>query len=99
VWQILYSTPTSQKNHDTSSAIVRVACARICAGRRYDLLLRKKRCWMVLPFLSNDPVALWSRFTVAWDRLIFGGHIIYHTSPFCFSMRSYLSELQRLLTI
>ena len=41
---------TSRKNRDTSSAIVRAVCARICAGRRYDLLLRKKRCWMGSPF-------------------------------------------------
>ena len=50
-------------------------------------------------YLSNNPVAPWSRFTIAWDHLIFGGHIVYHTSPFCFSMRSYLSELQRLKAV
>ena len=86
---------TSKKKCDTSSAIVRAVCARVCAGRRYDLLLRKKRCWLGLLFLSNNPVAPWSRFTVAWDHIIFGGHIVYHTSPFSFSMRSYPPELQR----
>ena len=35
-------------------------------------------------FLSNNPVAPWSRFTVAWEHLIFGGHIIYHMSLFLF---------------
>jgi hypothetical protein len=37
---------TSQKIRDTSSAIMRAMCARVCAGRRYGLLLRKKRCYM-----------------------------------------------------
>ena len=37
---------TSRKNRDTSSAIVRAVCARVCAGRRYGLLLRKKHYWM-----------------------------------------------------
>ena len=32
------------KNRDTSSAVVHVVCARVFAGRRYGLLLRKKRC-------------------------------------------------------
>ncbi len=41
---------TSRKIHDTSSAIVRAVCARVCAGRRYGLLLRKKRCYMGLLF-------------------------------------------------
>ncbi len=49
-------------------------------------------------FLSDDPVAPRSRFTVAWDYIIFGGHIVYRASPFCVSMRSYPPELQRQLT-
>ncbi len=74
-------TMTSRKNRDTSSAIVRTVCARCSCAR--------SAVGWVHCFLSKDPVAPWSRFTAAWDHLIYGGHIVYHTSPFCFSMRSY----------
>ena len=45
---------TSQKNRDTSSAIVRAVCARVCAGRRYGLLLQKKHYWMGSQFFIRQ---------------------------------------------
>ncbi len=65
-----------------------LAAAMVCSCKRSTI------GW-VCCFLSDNPVAPWSRFTVAWDHVILGGHIVYHTSPFCFSMRSYPPELQR----
>ena len=37
---------TSQTNRETSSVIVRDVCARVCVGRRYNSLSRKKGHWV-----------------------------------------------------
>ncbi len=85
---------TSQKNRDTSSAIVCGVCACACAGRRYGLLLRKKRCWMGSLFFIKQSRRTVEQITVAWDQVIFGGHIVYHTSPFCVGIVKAVDDLR-----
>ncbi len=75
--KILYSTMTSWKNRDTSSAIVRAVCARICAGRRYGLLMRKKHIYIGSPFFQTIPshrggiTYIWRAYRLSYESFLF----------------------------
>jgi hypothetical protein len=91
---------TSRTNRKTSSVIVRAVCARVCAGRRYNSLSRKKGYWVGSTYFCHEVHRSVEDITAAWASVIFDEPTASRTNHFgFFFIGSYPPGSLRLLTI